>query len=661
MKMQSLWLFEAIDMADRQTTISESKILEIAKSLVGKTSIHPDELDQIVKDYFSAEKNSMLTGEVEERLARLNPTENEDPLLQLTLRLGLVSTLAKELSMALDYNGIEVLPYDDAEIKKNSRVKIRRDSEYFPQNNGIGRLQDNFGSNPAEYREVTFDNGDKNQYRKIDLELADPFESLEKIIAKNKALAATVPRTNFSQFSAEVVQQLIHLFTDEPMKTRPRNREEYFVGDKIRMTRGANSEYTYSKEGSEGEVISKLPEDKLLVRFAKFTGSNSPPPPYDCKVHPRFIELLDGSREINIYNFRIGDRIRMSRGATANYKHSKEGSEGVIDSRGKEDGSYIVKFTKLTGSAKEVVPQAFEVHQEYMERLNPMAAIGLRGAPADVAARLVSEATNKIVKDTRELQRAAVTKQVEEDVNFALVEGLGLFTKENDFYIINQQKLLELLSKKIFEDSKTRAIGTKVMSSKDKAAPSQAAGQTAGCDTVLLLDISKYNPETISAARDAAISMLYLSNQKDISYEVINLNDAGETISLDNLLIENIGGTYSSATALGKAVKRLENGNGPLRLLYLATDCDPDRWNLNFGRKEQVMQAASELSEEGIQLVVVSLPGSASNEVADSLKEAAAQANGDMYTLSNASQMAPTLITSYMNRTKRVSPASGAK
>ncbi|MBI4918634.1 hypothetical protein HY837_01790, partial [archaeon] len=67
---------------------------------------------------------------------------------------------------------------EEGEIKKGAKVKIRKDSQFYGQADGPGKVKNNFGEEGDIDNEpgakVVFDNGYQNTYRKKDLELVNP-------------------------------------------------------------------------------------------------------------------------------------------------------------------------------------------------------------------------------------------------------------------------------------------------------------------------------------------------------------------------------------------------------------------------------------------------------------------------------------------------------
>jgi len=63
-------------------------------------------------------------------------------------------------------------------LRKGAKVRIRKDSQYYGQFEGVGTLQEDFSTEGKEHRQVLFGKG-KNGYRKRDLELVDPRENLK--------------------------------------------------------------------------------------------------------------------------------------------------------------------------------------------------------------------------------------------------------------------------------------------------------------------------------------------------------------------------------------------------------------------------------------------------------------------------------------------------
>ena len=71
----------------------------------------------------------------------------------------------------------EIPEMPSTELKAGARVKIRRDSEYAHQTDGVGTLQQDYQANYVdEHVRVVFDDDYRNGYRKIDLEPANPVD-----------------------------------------------------------------------------------------------------------------------------------------------------------------------------------------------------------------------------------------------------------------------------------------------------------------------------------------------------------------------------------------------------------------------------------------------------------------------------------------------------
>lgn len=281
--------------------------------------------------------------------------QNSDPISQKQLREMIVDDLEKRFSSPIKYPKIQIT---GQELKKGSRVKIRRDSQYYDQNEGIGTMRGDFDN--GRYANVDFDDGYTNCYMPQDLEPVLLPRQLEEITKQ-------ISQESFDQFKEDMQKQVQEKIESSSISISE-DCKDFKVGDKVRFSKQAIKDFPHIKEYSSEGTIKECEETSVDVSFTKLTRENIGQVPEVFHVSYGYLEKLVSIEEIARMTQKIGgdknlaqDLVQKSIDKILNILASQSAKEtlskefitglqeqDIISKECDEDGGYEVNREKVS-------------------------------------------------------------------------------------------------------------------------------------------------------------------------------------------------------------------------------------------------------------------------------------------------------------------------
>ncbi len=276
-----------------QLELDDDILGHIARFIRERPEIQYTDLEEIIEGYDDLKK---ILHEHCSAAGRTSGTEQDINEQQL-VREEIVSTLEKRFGVHIPY---QRLKRESQYLAEGSHVRIREDSRYCAQNDGIGTMLNDFGSecidSEGAWARVVFDNGYSNTYRECDLEPILDKHTIREIQKYNESVLERTAQTSFDEFKKEMMASLIKLLEDDKIIICTESENGFSVGDMIMMTEKADHTYRYSKAGSTGVIVRELLFGKYDVKFSKLTSGA--PVPKTCDVHKDFMALRKNLKEI---------------------------------------------------------------------------------------------------------------------------------------------------------------------------------------------------------------------------------------------------------------------------------------------------------------------------------------------------------------------------
>lgn len=244
----------------------------IAREFKGRKEISDRDIEKIINGSSELEILLQQSNDIFEK-EKIHAINERDPTQQQLFRESIMDIIKDLHGVSIDY---ERLKYDSVQIVKGSKVRIKKDSEYYSQNKGIGTIQGDFGSQGVNSRgswaKVIFEDGYKNAYRASDLEpIIDKITQTENSLY-NKRILEKTSELPFDKFKEDLNIQLRKYLEKNNKDLIEVKDRKFKVGELIVMDKGASQEYTLTKEGSEGKIIEDSGFGKYKVYFTKQTG-----------------------------------------------------------------------------------------------------------------------------------------------------------------------------------------------------------------------------------------------------------------------------------------------------------------------------------------------------------------------------------------------------